>query len=140
MQPKLLKGNNHKDQRGTLTFNNYFDMAQIKRVYTIENESVDFIRAWQGHKIEQRWFSAIVGIFLIKTIEIDNWENPDKNLKASEFILNSEKFDILHIPKGFITSIQAMQPYSKLLIFSDFELNGTSDDYRFPLDYFSQEN
>ena len=43
MQPQIIKGNHHKDDRGTLTFNNDFNALGIKRVYTIENESLDFL-------------------------------------------------------------------------------------------------
>ncbi|MFC6267724.1 WxcM-like domain-containing protein [Frigoriflavimonas asaccharolytica] len=136
MQPKIIAGSNHTDSRGTLTFNNDFNMSEIKRVYTIENNSVNFVRAWQGHKIEQRWFSAIEGSFKIKLIEIDHWETPSKDLKPIEFILSSHTFDILHVPQGFISSIQALEEKSKLLLFSNFELNEIEDEYRFANDYF----
>ena len=56
MVPKLIKGNRHEDARGTLIYNNDFEASAIKRIYVIENQNTDFIRAWQGHKIEQRWY------------------------------------------------------------------------------------
>jgi len=65
MIPKIITGNSHTDTRGTLYYNNDFDASEIKRVYVIENATTDIIRAWQGHKIEQRWFSAIKGSFKI---------------------------------------------------------------------------
>jgi hypothetical protein len=40
-------------------YNNDFDFSEIKKMYTIENSSIEFIRVWQGHRIEQRWFSAL---------------------------------------------------------------------------------
>ena len=138
MQPQIIKGNHHKDDRGTLTFNNDFNALGIKRVYTIENESLDFLRAWQGHQIEQRWFSAVAGSFKIKLIEIDEWKNPTKDLPILEFILNSENLDILHVPRGFATSIQYLEDHSKLLLFADYQLGEIKDEYRFASNYFNE--
>lgn len=137
LQPKIIHGNSHTDERGTLTFNNDFNAFGVKRVYTIENENVDFVRGWQGHQIEQRWFSAIVGSFKIKLIRIDNWANPSKDLEILEFSLRSENFDVLHIPAGFVTAIQALEKKSKLLLFADYQLNEVQDEFRFALDYFN---
>lgn len=137
MQPKIIRGNYHTDDRGTLTFNNDFNASEIKRTYTIANESIDFVRAWQGHEIEQRWFSAIAGSFKIKLIKIDNWENPAKNLSVLEFIITSDNFDILHIPTGFISSIQALEKASKLLVFADYGLGEIQDEYKFSANYFN---
>ena len=39
----LITGNKYEDQRGIITFNNEFDASEIKRIYTIENNSLDFI-------------------------------------------------------------------------------------------------
>lgn len=136
LQPKIIKGNRHGDDRGTLTFNNDFDASGIKRVYTIENSSLSFKRAWQGHQIEQRWFSAIAGSFKIKLIEIDVWDSPAKDLLVLEFILTAESLDILHIPGGYASSIQALEEDSKLLLFADYQLGEIQDEYRFPSDYF----
>ena len=138
MQPQIIKGNHHKDDRGTLTFNKDFNALGIKRVYTIENESLDFLRAWQGHQIEQRWFSAVAGSFKIKLIEIDDWKNPTKDLPILEFILNSENLDILHVPRGFATSIQSLEDHSKLLLFADYQLGEIQDEYRFASNYFNE--
>lgn len=136
MEPTIIKGGQFQDERGIIDFNNDFNALGIKRVYTIQNKSTDFIRGWQGHKIEQRWFSAIVGSFKIKLIQIDNWENPSENLPHLEFILKSESLDILHIPGGFVTAIQALENDSKLLLFADYQLGEIHDEYRFELNYF----
>ena len=135
MQPKIIKGNHHTDHRGTLSFNNDFNSFGVKRVYTIENESLDFVRAWQGHQIEQRWFVAVVGSFRIKLVPIDNWENPSKDLPIFEFVLTTENFDVLHVPAGFASSIQALEEKSKLLLLADYQLGEIQDEFRFPSDY-----
>lgn len=135
-EPKIIKGNFFRDHRGTLTFNNDFDMSNLKRIYFIENVDCDFVRAWQGHKIEKRYFSAIKGSFLLKIKKIENWSTPDKNCPTQNFELNSEGFDVLVVPEGHITSIQALQEGSKLAVMSDYALGEINDEYRFPADYF----
>jgi dTDP-4-dehydrorhamnose 3,5-epimerase-like enzyme len=136
MFPQLLKGNSHEDSRGTLLYNNYFDATAIKRIYVIENKNTDFVRAWQGHQIEQRWFSAIKGSFKIELIAIDNWDRPNKKLERFEFMLDSEKLDVLHIPAGYVSSIQSLVEGSKLLVMADYLLGELADEYRYENDYF----
>ncbi|MHB1106946.1 MAG: WxcM-like domain-containing protein [Lutibacter sp.] len=136
MIPKIITGDSHTDTRGTLYYNNDFDASAIKRIYIIENISTDFIRAWQGHKIEQRWFSAIKGSFKIQLIEIDHWDQPSKNLEKLTFVVNTEKLDVLHVPNGYVSSIQSLEQDAKLLVMADYRLNEISDEFRFSLDYF----
>ena len=116
MDPKLITGNRHSDQRGILLYNNDFDASLVKRIYIIENENLEFKRGWQGHQIEQRWFSAVSGNFKIQLIKIDNWENPSKDLEILTYIIDSEKLNILHVPSGYISSIQSLEQNSKLLV------------------------
>lgn|SRR5690554_2660551 len=134
--PYIIKGNQHTDERGQLCFNNDFDLSEIKRIYTIENKSVETIRGWQGHKIEKRWFSAIIGAFKIELRKIDNWDNPSKNNKPYQFELNSEKMDVLYVPEGYISKIQAIKPNAKLLVMADYLIGEVKDEYRYGLDYF----
>lgn len=136
MKPSFNKGSYYHDERGSVRFNNEFDAAAIKRIYIIENKNINSERAWQGHKIEQRWFSVVQGKFLIKLIEIDNWEHPSKNLKTIDFEINSDCLDILHIPAGYITNIKAIEENSKLLVMADYNFGEINDEYRFPADYF----
>lgn len=136
MGPKLIKGDCHSDQRGSLFYNNDFDASMIKRIYVIENHNPEYIRGWQGHKVEQRWFSAITGSFKIHLIEIDNWENPSKNLMPFTFIINMEKLDVLHVPQGYVSSIQTLEEGSKLLVMADYLVEEIEDEYRYEIDYF----
>ncbi len=138
MAYKIIKGKNHSDQRGKLTFNNDFNASEIKRMYTIQNNDNNFVRAWQGHKIEKRWFTAIHGSFEIKLIKIDNWEQPDKNSEVSTIILDDKNLDILCIPNGYVNSIQALEENSKLLAMSDHQLGEINDEYRFEANYFNK--
>jgi hypothetical protein len=120
MSPELIIGNNFSDDRGLLTYNNYIDLIYIKRIYFIENSSIDFKREWQGHRVE----------------EIDDWDNPNPNLSKKSFILNSINFNILFIPAGYVTSIQALSEKSKLMVMSDYAFGEIQDEYRFSSDCF----
>jgi len=136
MKPKVISGGNFKDNRGNICFNNDFNTKKIKRIYTIENNSMAFVRAWQGHAIESRWFSVINGSFEIKLIKIDNWDKPTKKVKVFSSILNDKKLDTLYVPKGYVSSIQALEKQSKLLVMSDYLLGEVADEYRFDSNYF----
>jgi len=137
MKPYLIFGNCHHDLRGQLFYNNDFDASGVRRMYIIENHSVDFVRAWQGHKIEQRWFSAVQGRFKIQLIAIDNWENPSNSLPRFEFILDATSLAILLIPPGYVSSIQAQEEKSKLLVMSNYLLGEIDDDFKFTTNYFT---
>ena len=135
----LLEGKKFEDERGIIRYNNDFDATQIKRIYTIENNSLDFIRGWQGHKIEQRWFACMQGSFEIAVITINDFENPSKDVIPEYFTLKTNNLDFLHIKAGCITAIKAKEENSKLLVLADYSINEINDEYRFPLDYFTLE-
>ena len=136
MTPTLILGGNHKDERGVLNFNNDFDMSLVKRMYLIENVDIFFKRRWQGHEKEQRWFSAIFGKFKIELIKIDNWEKPSKKLERITFEISDENTDVLHIPNGYVSSIQSKILSSKLLVMADYKIDAINDDYKFSTNYF----
>lgn len=133
---KLLKGNNHVDSRGTLFYNNDFDATAIKRIYVIENQTTDFVRGWRGHQIEQRWFSVLKGSFKIELIAIDDWQQPSKELKRDSSFIYAATMDVLHIPAGFVSSIQSLDEESRLLVMADYSFKALEDDYSFETDYF----
>ena len=135
----ILEGKKHTDKRGIITYNNDFNASSVKRIYTIENHSTDFIRGWQGHKTEQRWFACMKGAFEISVIQIDDFDQPSKELTVMKYHLDDETLTYLHVPGGCITAIQAREPKSKLLVLADYAIGEIQDEYRFPLDYFNKE-
>ena len=136
MKPVVVQGEVHTDERGNLFYNNNFDATSVKRIYFIENKNTSMVRGWQGHKIEQRWFSAVTGKFKIQLLKIDNWKTPSKKLVSKEFILKATVLAILHIPKGYITCIQSLEKHSKLMVMADYAFGEIEDEYRYPIDYF----
>lgn len=136
MLPEIHEGASHTDFRGTLFFNNDFDASKIKRIFIIENASSSIVRAWQGHKIEQRWVSALKGSFKIQLIAIDDWALPSKKMEKINFILHSDQLDVLHIPAGYVSSIQSLEEGSKLLVMANYFLGEIEDEFRYAVDYF----
>lgn len=132
----MIKGGSYSDNRGIVNFNNSFDLTEIKRIYTIQNVSLSFYRGWQGHQVEQRWFSAISGLFEIYLIAVDNWEKPSKNLKLTKYNLNSNNMNVLHVPSGYISCIKSNEKNSILLAMSDYALGEIDDNYKFDIEYF----
>jgi dTDP-4-dehydrorhamnose 3,5-epimerase len=65
-------------------------------------------------------------------VKLDHWDSPSKDLPLQEFILDSDRNYILHVPEGYATGLQANAPNSKLMVFSDFTLEeSANDDFRF---------
>ncbi|HTM98853.1 MAG TPA: hypothetical protein VL088_08935 [Pedobacter sp.] len=136
--PSIIQGGSHTDERGTLQFWNEFDMALVKRFYTITHSDIDTLRGWRGHRTEQRWFSVSTGSFLIKLVKIDNWELPSKDLTVLTFTLFAERTQVLHIPMGYASLIKAQVQDSMLLVFADHGIkHAKDDDYLYAADYFN---
>jgi len=135
-QPSIIKGSSFKDTRGELYYNNTFDASSVRRIYIIDNSSINNARGWQGHKIEQRWFLVVTGAFEIELIAVDNWQRPSKHLKPTKYILKPDSMDVLHVPAGFISSIRSKELGSKLVVMGDYGLGEIADEYKFKADYF----
>ena len=132
LEPKLIEGGTFQDYRGTLQFVNPFDMKDVKRMYFTTHSNTSTIRAWQGHKIESRWFYCVKGSFEVKLVKIDNWDNPSDNCRIYHFSLEEYKPQVLFIPQGFANGFKANAEQSKLMIMSNYALNEIEDDqYRF---------
>lgn len=130
-EPFLHKGSQYTDDRGTITYNNDFDATSVKRIYTIENLDTDFKRGWQGHKIEQRWFSAMKGRFVIEVKPIIAFEQLALDFSVHTFLLEDTTLDYLQVPAGYVTRIQALEKGAKLLVLSNYHLGEIQDEYRF---------
>lgn len=134
-KPELIQGNEHVDKRGSLFFFNTFNLQLIKRCYVIQQAETQIVRAWQGHKREQKWFYVMSGAFKIILVKPDDWENPSNHLAFEEFVIHEKDIQILHIPGGFASGFMAIEENSKLMIFSDYDLDESmKDDFRFDKD------
>ena len=120
----FITGGQFTDPRGLLRFVNDFDMKQIRRMYLIE-PTFGQIRAWQGHKKEQKWFFVLEGSFLIQTVSMQEQQNRCK------MIVLAEDNRVIHINSGNYNGFEALAEGSKLLVFSDQTIDeAASDDFR----------
>jgi len=132
-----ITGGLAEDHRGQIRFVNDFDMTQVKRFYIIKNKDTELIRGWRAHRIEQRWFYVLSGAFSVDLVRIDDWENTSPELPMEKRILRALDKQVLHVPVGYGTAFQALEPESELLVFADYGIDHTpNDDHTWPLDYF----
>lgn len=126
---RLIEGNIHQDERGGVRFVNDFDMSDVKRMYCIE-PNLGFVRAWQGHKVERKWFYVAKGKFLVKILAMES-------LNKVEYLLTSSDSKVLEIGGGNYNGFEALEEGSVLLVFSDFNLEQSKkDDCRETLENF----
>lgn len=143
-EPTIIEGGIHQDERGQLTFFNDLDLTDIKRFYVITNNKSQVtnnksqvtnhkkVRAWQGHKIEEKYFYCSAGSFLMVAVQIDDWDHPSKNLKPVTFVLSENSPQVLYIPPGYANGVKALSKNSTLIIYSNLGLtDSAADTYRF---------
>lgn len=133
--PQLIKGGIHTDQRGQISFVNAMKFDAVERFYIISNSVENPLRAWQGHKIDNKYFYCLQGLIRVHYVKIDHWESPSKDLKVESILLSADQSNVLHIPEGYANAIESLEAGSKLISFSTLPLDRTSeDDVRFPSD------
>jgi len=135
--PRIIEGGIFTDERGTVRFANGFELLHVKRFYVIEHKKTSTIRAWQGHRVEMKYFFPIKGSFVIAWVRIDDFDNPDKNLKAEFTILDADKnLKVLYVPPGYANGFRALRRDSILGCFSNLSLKESNKDIvRFPADW-----
>lgn len=135
---RLIRGGIHTDKRGQISFVNDMKFDTIERFYIISNSAKNSLRAWQGHKIDNKYFYCIQGVIRVYFVKVDNWESPSKDLKVESVILSAIESNVLHIPDGYANAIESLEMGSKLITFSTLPLDRTSaDDVRFESDMWS---
>jgi dTDP-4-dehydrorhamnose 3,5-epimerase-like enzyme len=135
---KLIDADISIDDRGELIFCNNFDMKKIKRFYHISNFSTPFVRAWHGHKIEDKYIMITKGSALIAAVQVDDWKSPSKSLNIKTFLLNDKKPKLLFIPGGHAHGYKTLLPDTRLVIFSTATLKESlKDDYRYEAYYWN---
>jgi dTDP-4-dehydrorhamnose 3,5-epimerase-like enzyme len=136
-----LKGEVFTDHRGTIRFVNDFEFESIRRFYIIMHSDTSVIRAWQGHKIETKYFYVTKGTFLINWIQVDNWENPSNNLYIHSKVISDKESEVLKVSPGHVSGFKALESDSMVIVFSDLNLTDSKkDDYRFPVDMWQMKH
>lgn len=136
MKPKLIQGGNFNDHRVSISFVNDFNFSDIGRFYIISNSKENPLRAWQGHKLDAKNFYCLTGSFKISFVQIDDWENPSKDLTIETVLVSQLDSKIVHIPAGYANAVESLEENSKLMSLSALLLaNVSKDDMRYPSDY-----
>lgn len=115
---KVVEGEVFVDHRGEILSANTLDFAEIKRSYTITNTNMELIRGWHGHQDEKKWFWCLKGSFKGAFVEIDNWDEPSRDLKPHFYDLRAEKSQVICVPEGYANCFRATEPDSLLMVFS----------------------
>ena len=137
---QLISGSSHLDERGTLKFFNDLNLQEIVRFYEIAPSSTDLVRAWQGHRLEKKWFYCHAGSFVVNLVKVDDFENPSGDTTAQRFVLDEKHSKVLVVPGGYANGFKAETAGSKIMVFSNFLLKQSQeDDYRYPLDRWSAQ-
>ncbi len=133
MKATLHQGGMHTDERGILRFANEEVPGNYRRFYLITHTDITVIRAWQGHRLEEKTFYAISGSFTIAVLSPVQFEAPSDDEIPDFFELTEENNNFLHIPGGCYTGIKALTSNATLLVLSSFNLTDSkADDYRQP--------
>lgn len=132
-----ITGGIFTDSRGTIKHVNDFTFQGVERFYTIYHPNTEVIRAWQGHRVETKWFYVIQGSFKLQWIKIDDWDSSGKNLIPESLILTAQESKLIKIGPGYANGIKALEPDSIIMLFSDKSVEESKkDDYRWGVDYF----
>lgn len=136
LEPQLFKGGLSVDDRGTVSFVNDFNFENVKRFYIVENHKQGFVRAWHAHRKESKYVMVVKGSAIIGAVQIDNWENPSKDLKIHRYVLSEKNPSVLFIPAGYANGFMNLSEDAKIIFFSTSELKDSlNDDVRYDAHY-----
>lgn len=125
---EILDGEIFHDARGRIASLNDFRFPGVERVYFIHHPDVSVIRGWHGHRAEKKWFYCVKGSFTIGLVEIDDWENPSRDLRPQVVKLTEEHSRIVCVPEGYANCIKADLADSVLMVFSGKILSEALND------------
>ena len=110
MIPKLIKVDRHNDSRGQLIPVELEEPAM--RFYTSTNWMCGMVRAWHGHPKEWRVVRCIRGAAKICALDMSDMKT------VHEFVLSSDKSEVLYIPKGFANGWKSLRFDAEMLYLS----------------------
>ncbi len=127
-----IEGGIFQDNRGIIRFVNDFNFEGIKRFYQVENHKKGFVRAWQGHKTEEKYVYVSSGTALVAIVPIDAEKGDLSQVKT--FILTEKSPSVLHIPAGYYNGVMNFEDATKIILFSNLTLEESQNDF-FRRDY-----
>lgn len=138
--PSTIPGGFAIDDRGILSYLNNVPLAlaNVKRMYIVENFDTKTIRAFHGHLKEEKIALVVSGSSIVNVSRIRLENGAIAGLDApTRFILSARKPQFLIIPAGYANGWRALTPDTKIMFFSSTTLEESEgDDHRWPLQYF----
>lgn len=125
---RIVQGETHTDERGSISSLNAFRFQGVERVYFIHHPDPAVIRGWHGHKYEKKWFYCVKGGFTLAFVRPDDWEHPSPGLEAEIFELDESDSRILCVPEGYANCLKAKKKDSTLMVFSGKVLEEALED------------
>ena len=116
------------DDRGTLSFVNYFDFTGVKRSYLVSNHAKGFVRAWHAHRREAKYVTVVKGAAVVGAVAIDNWEHPDPEAPVHRFVLSAQKPAVLSIPAGYANGAMSLTDDTIIQYFSTAGIAESGED------------
>ena len=137
MEPIIFESKSNSDHRGTVSFTNDLNLNKVVRTYKVINEQVRTVRAWHGHKTEEKWISVEDGEFLVCAVKIVDFEDPSKDQEVFHFNMTPDS-GILYIPKNYANGAMNLTKNNSIRYFSSLSLEESiDDDYRFESDFWN---
>ena len=133
MKATLTSGSTFTDHRGMLRYVNEINPGYFCRFYIITHPDVNVVRAWQGHKIEEKAFYVISGSFTIAVVQPENFNLLSDDEIPDFFNLSEDNGQFLRVPGGCYTGIKALSLNATLLVLSSLNIEKSkADDFRQP--------
>ena len=124
---EMLKGGRAVDDRGELKFIDNFDFAQagIRRFYHTENHHRGIVRAWHGHKIEEKYIYVVKGTALFGVV------NMEDTTIIQKVVLSARDPKMMHIPAGNYNGFMSLEDDTVVIYYSTLGFDdAVKDDYR----------
>jgi dTDP-4-dehydrorhamnose 3,5-epimerase-like enzyme len=135
MEPIFFESNSSSDERGTVSFTNDLNLQKAVRTYKVENSQLKTVRAWHGHKLEEKWVNVEQGEFLVCVVKVDDFTSPSKNSEIQTYKM-SPKDGFLYIPPNFANGAMNLTEDNAIRYYSSLTLEESlNDDFRFESDY-----
>ncbi len=126
--PEVKYGDIAVDDRGEVGFVNAFDFRGVKRFYWIQNNARGYVRAWHGHRREEKYFFPVKGAVMVGAVLVDDWEKPSKDAKVWRFTLSAHRPAVLHVPAGYVNGFMSLTENAVLMVFSTLTLEESKQD------------
>lgn len=120
---EIIDGGIAVDDRGKISFVNDINLKDIKRFYIVENHKSQFVRAWHGHKSEEKYVFVSRGAIIIVLVDMN-----DPSIEEERYVLSADKPQVLHIPAGKFNGFKTLTADTQVMFFSTATLEESKED------------